>query len=195
MRVLGPCVAALWAFLVPQAMAQNAQDKAIDSAIACRSIADPTERLACLDKAANAIAETRIIRDDPTAVEQSPAQGMTGFGAPKSSAAPTSDPSSGASRPDEFGKEYLKSERRAKAAERKSQRLEAKIVEARINPYKRVTITLDNGQVWQQLNSDDVSVRLKDGKLYTAVIKRGPLGNYRMTIKEDKTTLRMRRIR
>lgn len=178
----------LLAAFLTSASAVHAQsskaDAAVDAALACRGIADSAARLACLDKATAAIAETRIIREDAADAAAAPSD-ADAAATKAAQQAPTTD---------DFGKEQLKEVRRARSAEHESRRLTATIVEARFNPYKVVTVTLDNGQVWRQLNSDDEKLFLKDGKLYTVGIKRGVMGNYLMTVNEAKRTIRVRRI-
>lgn len=191
MRAVTFVVATALGLATPAFAAQNSSsDAAIDAALSCRSIADPSARLACLDKAAAAIAETRIIRDDKAPAPEA-ATDMRGFGAPNT---PASAPTTSTT-PQEFGSEQVKEVRRARAKEHSETRLEAKVVEARFNPYKVATITLDNGQVWQQLESDDVNLNMFDGKLYTVRIKRGFMGNYMMTVNELKRTIRVRRVK
>lgn len=187
MRSFGIVVATFLALSAPAFAEQDkSSDAAIDAALACRSIADPAARLACLDKAAAAIAETRIIREDKSPAPEA-APDMTGFGAPPAPAPRAA--------PEEFGSEQVKEVRRARAKELSAARLEAKVVEARFNPYKVATVTLDNGQVWRQLESDDVNLSMFDGKLYTVRITRGFMGNYMMTVNELKRTIRVRRIK
>lgn len=195
MRISDLCVAAVLGFLAPQAMAQGAaQDAAIDSALACRSIADPTARLACLDQAAAAIAETRIVRDDDSEVQESAPESMSGFGATRDKAEKPKKPRRSKETADDFGAEQLKSARDSNEEDR-LMKIEEKVVEVRLNTQKRATLTLANGQTWRQLASDDISLPLRDGKLYTVVVKRGAIGNYLMTVKELKRTIRVRRIR
>ncbi len=194
MRVLGACIAVFLAVISWPALAQpGGQDAAIDAALGCRSIADPTARLDCLDKAAAAIAETRIIRDDDAPTAETPQDQLSGFGAPVTKPQRPKKSRRMTETPEEFGAEQMKSARRDED-DRRLKKIEEKVVEVRVNSYKRATLTLANGQTWRQLDSDDFILPLRKGKLYTAVVKRGALGNYLMTIKELKRTIRVRRI-
>lgn len=66
------------------------------------------------------------------------------------------------------------------------------------NPYGRARITLSNGQVWQQLNSDSIKLR-KRKKVpvsdMTASVKTAALGSFRMKVLPSKQTLRVRRVK
>ncbi|MCI5045225.1 MAG: hypothetical protein MRY72_11055 [Aquisalinus sp.] len=58
------------------------------------------------------------------------------------------------------------------------------------------SITLDNGQVWQQVDGDRRYLRkLRDGVQYTAIIERAALGSYRMKIEPMGQIIRVRRIK
>ncbi len=58
------------------------------------------------------------------------------------------------------------------------------------------SIVLDNGQIWRQLDSDTRYLRpLKEGVTYTATIKRGAVGSFRMTVEPTGQTIRVRRIK
>ena len=175
--------------------AQPSEEEAIDRTIACREIADDLERLACLDKAADTLAVTRIIREEKVAEEKREEREDFGLaGADREDdeeavAAPVV-----ADTPDDFGSEAIPEVRRDRE-EKRLKSITAKVAEIRINPYNKVTLTLDNGQVWRQLSSDNKSLGVpSDGKLYTARIKRSLMGNYMLTIEELKRTIRVRRV-
>lgn len=181
-KVFAGAVAAL--IVAPAAaFAQSASDKAADAAIACLDVADPAERLACLESATQEIKATRIRRE--TAEESAAAD--------EAGAVIAGDD---ASDEDSFGAERLASTKREKTEERKKQRLEATVVEFRVNQFGVVTAVLDNGQVWRQLNSDDEVLRLpKKDKVLTVTVKKGALGNYMMKVNELKRTIRVKRIK
>ncbi len=57
-------------------------------------------------------------------------------------------------------------------------------------------IVLDNGQVWRQISSDSVRLRLKRKPIdYQATIKKGAVGSFRMRIEPLGKTIRVRRIK
>ncbi len=175
--------AAAVAIVSPSAFAQSASDRAADAAIACLDITDAGERLACLETATQEIKATRIRRESAEESAAADAAGAVAY-------------DEGASEEDQFGAEALASTRHAKNEKRKTQKLEADVVEFRVNSLGVLTAVLDNGQVWRQLTSDDERIILpkKDRKL-TVTVKKGMVGNYRMTINELKRTIRVRRIK
>jgi len=170
------------------AAAQPSEAQAIDDAIACRNIEDAMERLACLDAAAETLSVTRIIREEEVAAHAENEKKQFGLSG-------GDDILRGDDTPEEFGSERIPEKRK----ERENKRLKSilsKVVEIRISKFGKVTLTLENGQVWRQLNSDSKVLRIngKD-KLYTAKVKRSIMGNYMLTIKELKRTIRVRRIK
>lgn len=171
-------------FIAGAALAQSAADKATDAAIACLDIADPTERLSCLESATREIAATRV---RPETAEESAAAEASG--------APIIA-SENATEEELFGAEALSATKHAKREKDKKQRLEAKVVEFRVDPFRNVTAVLDNGQVWRQLSGDSEVVHLpKSDKVFSVTIKKGGLGNYRMKINELGRWIRVRRIK
>ena len=169
---------------VGAAFAQSAENAAADAAISCLDIASPEERLACLEGAAKELKATRVRRE--TAEESAAAEALA---APVVAA-------EGASEEDLFGAEALASTKKEKREKDRTTRLSSKVVEFRVNPFGDITAVLENGQVWRQLTSDNASVRVPNNdKVFTVSIKRGPLGNYLMTINELKRTIRVRRIK
>jgi hypothetical protein len=170
------------------ALAQPSEDEAIDKAIACRDIADDLERLACLDQAAETLAVTRIIREEAVAAKKQEERenfGLPGGGEKGPVVAET---------PEEFGAENLPKSRKERE-EGKLKSITSKIAEVRINAIGVATLTLENGQVWRQLESDDKKLFFPSGdKLYTAKVKRSLFGNYMLTINELHKTIRVRRV-
>lgn len=183
----------LLAALMASAHAQEAEDAAIDKAIACRDISEPLDRLACLDAAAETLAVTRIIREEATAEKARDEKENFGL-AKKDEDGDDEQMAQITETPDEFGAERLP-EQRKKRDERRLKSIESKITEIRINQFGKVTLTLENGQVWRQLSSDNKSVHFsKKDRLYTAKVKRSMMGNYMLTVNELKRTIRVKRI-
>lgn len=165
------------------AHAQSATDLATDAAIACLDIGEPAERLACLETATREIKATRIRQE--TAEESAAAEASGALIAAE-----------GATEDELFGAEALASTKSAKRDEDRKKRLEATVVEFRVDPFKNVTAVLDNGQVWRQLSGDDTVIHLpRNDKVFTVTIKKGGLGNYRMKVNELGRWIRVRRIK
>lgn len=153
------------------AEARAPADEAADALIACLDIGGDGERLSCLEAATAQIKALRETRDIADAEDE---------------AAPG----------DLFGAEQLASTQRARREEAQETRLEAGVVEITVGPLKNVTIVLDNGQVWRQLESDRAVIRPHkgDSKL-TVSVKKGAVGGYWMTINEISRRIRVKRIK
>ena len=133
------------------AAAQTSEAEAVDAAIACRDITDDLERLACLDAAAETLSVTRIVREEAIAEQKRNERTFFGLGKRKNK---ESDDSLVTETPAEFGGEYLP-ENIKKRDEKRLKEITAKVAEFRVNQFGKVTVTLENGQVWRQLNSDN----------------------------------------
>ena len=167
--------------------AQPSESEAVDSAIACLSIADDSERLKCLDAAAKTLSVTRIVREEREAMVEENKRKTFGLNG--------NDLADAGDTPDNFGSENIDEVRRQKEAKRLKS-IEASVVEFSINSLNVATVSLENGQVWRQLDSDDKVLRFGNKeRLYTAKVKRGAFGNYMLTVNELHTTIRVRRIK
>ena len=71
------------------------------------------------------------------------------------------------------------------------------VASTRTVPYKKLEVTLENGQVWLQSNGDsrDIYVPKRFRDSLTVEIWRASLGGYRMHLKELKKTIRVRRLK
>ena len=71
------------------------------------------------------------------------------------------------------------------------------VASSRTVPYKKLEVTLENGQVWVQSNGDsrDIYVPKRFRDSLTVEIYRASLGGYRMHLKEIKKTIRVRRLK
>lgn len=171
-------------------------DDAIADILACRSIADDLARLSCLDGAAGALAAMIDGPDDggpdDDASLPAPAQdGERSFGLPQPEIARTED---------EFGAEDLPADRESarvgeEAPDGEIRELKAAVVESGANPFGKVFVVLDNGQVWRQLDSDGTMVRFPRNLAATVTIRKSRFGGYRMTVDQLKRTIRVRRIK
>lgn len=177
-----------------QATAQQ-EESAINAALlACKDIADPMQRLACMDTATDAMANASMTQK-ANRVEREE-QSRDQFGLAEKPKKNKETVQLALETEDEFGSEAVP-ETKKKREDRKLKSITARITKVRADPYGKVTVTLENGQVWRQLSSDNKQVRVRkfDEKTYIAEIKRSALGNYRMNIKEMSRTIRVRRIK
>lgn len=178
-RAAATAAAAIAALLAGGAHAQSAGDPVADALIACLDIGADDERLSCLESAAEAL----------KAMRAQTADGGTMAGA-------QADAGAAAAQDDLFGAEALASTKRAKREKAKTARLDAGVVEIRPGPLKNVTVVLDNGQVWRQLEGDRAEIRPpKNPAGLTATVTKGAFGNYWMTINGIDRQIRVKRIK
>jgi hypothetical protein len=71
----------------------------------------------------------------------------------------------------------------------------AGVTKASFNFFHRFTVTLDNGQIWRQDDSDTAIARFDKNKPQIVTIKRGFLGSFRLTIQDEWGTFSVKRIR
>ncbi len=72
---------------------------------------------------------------------------------------------------------------------------DATVEEFAYNAHKKLILFLDNGQVWRQMSSDSVRVRLSKSRRHDVTITQGAMGSYRMTLHSMGRKIRVERIR
>ena len=137
---------------------------------ACRALSD-AERLACFDRllaryeaATQPVAAAQPV-SPPAAVAQPPA-------------------------PADFGSERLPPEG---DAPKPAEFITAKVAAVSFNAIAHFTVTLDNGQVWRQLESDTVTARLKGAE--TVTITKGFWSSYSLAVDGVWGTYKVKRIK
>jgi hypothetical protein len=152
--------------------------------LACRAISDSRARLACFDRetAALASAPAASLAAAPAiaAPAAAPAASIPSAAAPPTRNAPVLDPqqSFGLS-----GSAIATHEEASGARPPKVSKIEARIVALALTGNGRTLFTLDNTQVWRQLESDgDMLAKLGDA----ATISRGLLGSYWLQLKSGR---------
>ena len=131
----------------------------------CRAIAEVPARAACYDKVVDDQAAPPRTAATPAPVPAAsppPAQVR---------AAPPAAPAETTAR---FGAENLPAERRPEPAPAQADVLTAKVVAFTPGATGKATITLDNGQVWAQVENERLYLRPGAG----VTLKRGVLGSY-----------------
>jgi hypothetical protein len=159
--------------------------------LACRSLTDAAARLACFDREAAALASAPAVLVAPAPLP-APAPGAAPT-APATAATPGTTPAAAPSRPAAVldaqqsfglnGSAIAANEEASGARPPKVSKIEARIVGLALTANGRTLFTLDNAQVWQQLESNgDVLARLGDA----AAISRGLLGSYWLQMKNGR---------
>ena len=146
----------------------------------CVSIDDDRARLACYDAAYGRTATTRV--SAPAAAAGAPAAAM---------AAATAGPP--APSPEQSRQNFGLSAEKVLGPQGGPTEIEAKVTAVQANEVTgRAVVTLDNGQVWQQLEATKATKRPRPGD--QVVIREASLGSYLM-VAPERGSARVRRVR
>ena len=170
---------------------------ALDGLLACRALTDSAARLACFDRETAALAAApapplAAVTPNAAASAAAPATAATqGAVAPQSgsTAAIAAAPARAAPVLDAqqsfglSGSAIAAHEEAAGTRPQKLAKLEARVVALALAGNGRTVFTLDNTQVWQQIESSgDMLAKLGD----SATISRGLLGSYWLQLKNGR---------
>jgi hypothetical protein len=143
----------------------------------CAATPDGKERLACYD----AIAQRLGTGHAPA----------TTAAAPVPAAAPP--PAAVQRQPEaQFGAESLKKEARAGQPQQLDE-IHGAIAKLTFSPTGRAIVSLDNGQVWRQVEGDSDRFKGKQGE--KATIARAILGSYSLTVEGRNQLIKVQRVR
>ncbi|MBS0472221.1 MAG: hypothetical protein JSR60_14205 [Proteobacteria bacterium] len=191
-------VAALCAIvLTPVLASAGPRDELVDGMAKCAAVTDNAERLACYD----ALSPTL------KAAEAAPPAPVAAAPAPPAAPPPVADnrpwydidrlvgvPPSEQRTPDQFGSENLKAPPppagSAEAANVPPPALDSitvGVTEYSFTPFGKFIVILENGQIWQQLQSDGGEARFKRSGKNTVTITRALFGSYSLSLNGDKT--------
>lgn len=155
----------------------------------CSWIEDDTSRLACFDRAVRELAEQPAgapvaVAPAPRTVAPAAPSNRAAAPAPTQPAAAPRTAAVATTPEDDFGKREIDRENRV-------DRVTARLVTARQAPDSKWVFTLDNGQVWRQI--DGPTYGIDDEDQPGVVIKRAFLGSFLMSIDDGPKGLRVRR--
>lgn len=168
-------------FLLAAATPAMAQDTLSSQLTACVQITGVLQRLACYDRVAHSLGPVPAPRSAPA---QRPVAPPVAYAPPIAAAAPVAAPLPG------LGSERLP--RTASAAPRRAQELTAGIAGITYDARGRFTVTLDNGQVWRQLEGD--TAVLQGARNSTVRISRGALDSYDLNVVGRNASYRVLRL-
>jgi hypothetical protein len=160
--------------LLLSATAVGAQDSLPAQLGVCLQVTGTLQRLACYDRVAHAVSPPP--RSAPRPATNFPPATVA---APPIAAAPSG-----------LGSERLP--RVASAAPKAPQQMIAGVASVSYDGRGRFTITLDNGQVWRQLDGD--TALLKGTRFPAVRISRGALGSYDLNIVGRNASYRVSRV-
>lgn len=184
------CAALL--LLTPAAFANNVDLKT--QLQSCQQISDEEQRLSCFDQIVSRLdampVVVREISNDTTKAAELPEVAAaapvaaTAMAPAAPAAQPVSAPAPAAqSAATEFG--LTKPEPVAELKE-----MTAIVKTAKLNKRKKLLITLENGQEWQQIDQDYLNIKSGD----TCIIKRGTMGSFLLGVSGYNRTIRVRRV-
>ena len=169
------CAILTAAFVAAVSSGGRAQSNDLSAELAhCLSFGGAVERLSCYD---------RVARE---AVRAAP-QNST---APSLPTSPRPDVAASRAAPQDFGKEQLRS-----VPLPGEDRMTGEIADFRQDQTGRFTITLSNGQMWQQTAGDTARAQYRAGGTKTVIISRGSLGSYDLTFSGRNMTFKVKRLR
>ena len=176
--VLKSCIVSGMALGVMSAVSAFAAEAPEDVVARCALKVDLSDRVACLEGA---------ILGAPAVAAEEP-QAVVAVVAPKPEAVEDTS----------LGAEQVASRKPNKdRGSSENERSTFTVASSRTVPYKKLEVTLENGQVWVQRNGDsrDIYVPKRFRDSLTVEIYRASLGGYRMHLKEIKKTIRVRRLK
>ena len=171
----------------------------VEELVACRAIEEDAARLACFDALADRLAvgpETPAasvsepLADSPEVESPPLAQAPSVIVPP--SASPVVEKTPEQSAVDAFGGDRL-----AKTKDDKPKKLteiSTKVADLQFTSLKKAIVTLENGQVWRQLDSDSTRVRKKTAIGAEVTIKKASFGSHKMKI-DGGRSFRVKRVR
>ncbi|WP_051215768.1 hypothetical protein [Ferrimonas futtsuensis] len=148
---------------------------------ACHAIQDQIQRLACYDKAAEAVVNCASQTDKLDRLVC-----FDQLGKPVRAGTPTKPAAPQAASPDATDERFGLSDKRPEEPEA----IEAAVSKLQQDPYGKFIVTLDNGQVWKQIDSK--RFRLKKDKPIT--IKKASLGSFMLSQEGSSKSARVKRL-
>ncbi len=172
--------ASLLLALTPSAVAQEEQRSALDPLYDCQAIEASDERLACYDQVTESLKDAEAAKEISTIrradVEQVQRESF-GFQLP--------------SLPKLFQRN---SSGESDATNEEIRSVSANVINVERNSQsKRLTVTLDNGQIWRQTDGKRIQYSQRVG-VETATIKRAAMGSFKMKL-DDGVAFRVTRVK
>lgn len=182
-------IARSFAFLVFMVPAAASADALRDELRVCRDLPDDDARLICYDVAVDRSRQATSARPAPAAAGSQAAAAAEPAGASGTPAAAGAAPS--LSQEALFGKTSDEVERTVEEAtgDERIDSLNATVTKLQQYAYNKVLITLDNGQVWKQIDTSNLRLRAGDA----VEIERASLGSFMLRKQGSKRSMRVSR--
>jgi hypothetical protein len=190
--------------LIPAAAGAGPREDLIDGMAKCGAVADNAARLSCYDALNPTVKAAQAEPPPPVAPAAAPAGEQSAwydpfhvFGtSPKQQV-----------RPEQFGAENLTAppppppppgQAPAAAPPAEPEALDsitAGVTDYSFNRYQKFLVVLDNGQIWQQLQSDGGLAHFARDEKNTITISRGFIGSYVLVINDSKLQYKVKRLK
>ena len=170
----------------------------------CAAQPDAKARLACYDAVAAQLKTTPTAAPaaQVSAAASAPAANPpTAASAPAAQvsaadSAPAAKPPAATSTPAEFGAENLSQPAREAAGQPEPlDEIKSGVTEVYFSPFGRFIVTLANGQIWRQLDSDTGRARFNKNGGDTVTISRGFIGSYNLVVDGHNGLFKVARIK
>ena len=146
----------------------------------CLTFSGAVERLSCYDRLARGAGSGTL----PGPASQAPQMAAPRASIPQTRTEPAAGPN--------LGREELRTTTPPSPEE---SRMTAQISDFQKDPAGRFTITLSNGQVWQQIAGDTSVAQYRPGKPQAVTISRGSLGSYDLRFEGRNVSFKVRRLK
>jgi len=163
-----------------------------DDVLVCRGMPDDGARLACYDAAVDRSRQRSADgRDSAAAASPAPVAAAAAQQVPESTAAAAAGAAAPISQEALFGKNTDAVQRSIEEATGNPvlDSLSGEIAGLQQVGYDKVLITLDNGQIWRQVDASQLRLRTGD----SVVIERAALGSFMLKKQGSKRTMRVSR--
>jgi hypothetical protein len=176
----------VWIFAALLAGGTTAGAQSVDIS-SCASIADDHARLACYDGLAASLHK----KAPPAAQVVAPPLSAAAAASPVPSSPATSAP---ASRAATFGAETIRKVLTAEEEAAEVDEIHAHVAAVQFSPNNRFTVTLDNGQVWRQIEADTARARFRSSGGDAVIVSKGALGSYNLVVEGRSVLFKVRRL-
>ena len=211
-------LAAAAAVLLAPVMAQaDPRQDIVDGMAKCAVIADSIDRLSCYDALYPAVRAAQREAPSVAATPGAPPSSVAATPAPAAAApAAVADdrpwydprrvfgvPPQAQTTPQQFGGENLAPPPPPPGTPRTAENtpppsldsITAGVTDYSFNPYDKFLVVLDNGQIWQQLESDSGKAAFHRSAKNTVTISRGFMESYNLQVNDGSAIFKVRRLK
>ena len=210
--------------LVPVAAQADPRQDLVDGMAKCAAINDSIDRLSCYDSLFPTVRAAQREAPPVAAAPGAPQPSMAAMPPPAlAPAAPAAAPPPPAAvvdnrswynpgrilglspgeqtKPDQFGGENLApptpppGQVAANQPPPKLDSITAGVSDYSFNPYQKFIVVLDNGQIWQQIESDTGIAHFMKGEKNSVTISRGFIGSYNLVVNDASISFKVRRLK